>query len=289
MQIACHRFSCQKAVEVCYWACKYRKNCKDWRQALEGEPGVEPIRARLEMASAKSGRVFDLVTLTSPGRKRRAAPVQSEKLVKVDQIDHREDQSEKREKVKKAESIKPEKLKAEKLKAEKVKPVKVKKAVKKAEKLKAEKLKAEKIERYKKVRMTEKAEVVPLQLKPQRRLRKARVNPNPHQKGGESEIMAKPATSALNETDNYESVDSPSPVTDIASVAKKRGRKVGAKKPKPATSGPVYLVLSPNGKYREVSEDELASEAAHLLKDTSLRLVKGQFMIPQITFRLADE
>jgi len=149
--------------------------------------------------------------------------------------------------------------------------------------------KAVKIEKIKKVRMIEKAEVVPLQLKPQRALRKDRVNPNPHQKGGESEIMAKPATSALNETDNYESVDSPALVTDIASAAKKRGRKVGAKKPKPATSGPVYLILSPNGKYREVSEDELASEAAHLLKDSSLRLVKGQFMIPQITFRLADE
>lgn len=62
-----------------------------------------------------------------------------------------------------------------------------------------------------------------------------------------------------------------------------------AKRGKPATTGPVYLLLSPNGKYRELNEKELAAEAAHLLKDPSLRLVKGQFLIPQITFRPADE
>src|SRR5438309_9130096 len=76
MQIACKRFGCQKAVEVCYWACKFRRNCKDWQGALEGEPGSEAIRERLESAAAKSGRIFDAATLVKPARAKRlvAAP-----------------------------------------------------------------------------------------------------------------------------------------------------------------------------------------------------------------------
>src|ERR1041385_230624 len=76
MQIACKRFGCQKAVEVCYWACKFRRNCKDWQGALEGEPGSEAIRERLESAAAKTGRVFDAATMIKPTRTKRliAAP-----------------------------------------------------------------------------------------------------------------------------------------------------------------------------------------------------------------------
>jgi hypothetical protein len=65
-----------KAVEVCYWSCKFRKNCKDWEGALAEVPGVEAIRERLEAAAKKSGRVFnpaDLVVLKKA--KRSAAPV----------------------------------------------------------------------------------------------------------------------------------------------------------------------------------------------------------------------
>jgi hypothetical protein len=73
MQIECARYGCQKAVEVCYWVCKFRANCKDWQNALKGRPGIDAIRDRLEAAAKKTGRVYDpksLVVLT--GVKRRA-------------------------------------------------------------------------------------------------------------------------------------------------------------------------------------------------------------------------
>ncbi|MGH9755627.1 MAG: hypothetical protein ACREA2_22835 [Blastocatellia bacterium] len=74
-----------------------------------------------------------------------------------------------------------------------------------------------------------------------------------------------------------------------ASKAKPRGAK-----PKPAikpasNNGPVYLLLFSNGKYKELRESELNSEAASVLKDQTQRLVKGQFLVPQISFKVADE
>lgn len=72
MQIECARYGCQKAVEVCYWVCKYRAKCKDWQDALAGKPGIEAIRERLEGVARKSGRAYDpksLVVLN--GLKRR--------------------------------------------------------------------------------------------------------------------------------------------------------------------------------------------------------------------------
>ncbi len=73
MQIECTRFGCQKAVEVCYWICKFRDKCKDWQNALKEGPGIDAIRDRLETAAKKTGRNYDpksLVILT--GVKRRA-------------------------------------------------------------------------------------------------------------------------------------------------------------------------------------------------------------------------
>jgi hypothetical protein len=61
-----------------------------------------------------------------------------------------------------------------------------------------------------------------------------------------------------------------------------------ASKPAP-TNGPVYLLLFANGKYKELRESELNTEAAGVLKDQSLRLVKGQYLLPQISFKVADE
>jgi hypothetical protein len=59
---------------------------------------------------------------------------------------------------------------------------------------------------------------------------------------------------------------------------------------KPANnSGPVYLLLFANGKYKELRESELNTEAAGVLKDQTLRLVKGQCLVPQISFKVADE
>ena len=74
MQIACKRYSCQKAVEVCYWSCKFRRNCKDWQSAIAGEPGLVTIQSRLEAAAAKSGRAFDAQTLVIPARQVKQRP-----------------------------------------------------------------------------------------------------------------------------------------------------------------------------------------------------------------------
>jgi hypothetical protein len=73
MQIACKRFDCQKAVEVCYWSCKFRKGCKDWANALAEVPGADAIRERLEAAAKKSGRVFEPATLIVQISRKRAA------------------------------------------------------------------------------------------------------------------------------------------------------------------------------------------------------------------------
>jgi hypothetical protein len=66
MQIECARYGCQKAVEVCYWVCKFRMKCKDWQNALKGKPGIDAIRERLEGAARKSGRIFDPQSLVVP-------------------------------------------------------------------------------------------------------------------------------------------------------------------------------------------------------------------------------
>ena len=84
----------------------------------------------------------------------------------------------------------------------------------------------------------------------------------------------------------------------VNSAAESPTKSAGAKakpklvaKPKPVSlpNGPVYLLLYANGKYKELREAELNSEAASVLKDPSLRLIKGQALIPQISFKAADE
>jgi hypothetical protein len=71
-------------------------------------------------------------------------------------------------------------------------------------------------------------------------------------------------------------------------VAKPKPAAKPAAKPAP-NNGPVYLLLFANGKYKELRESELNTEAAGVLKDQSLRLVKGQLLVPQISFKVADE
>jgi hypothetical protein len=73
MQIGCKRFACMKAVEACYWSCKFRKNCKDWHDALNENPGATAVHAQLEAASKKSGRVFDAQTVVLLTVKKKAA------------------------------------------------------------------------------------------------------------------------------------------------------------------------------------------------------------------------
>jgi hypothetical protein len=62
-----------KAVEACYWSCKFRKACKDWDKAVRESPGPDAVRARLEEAAKKSGRVFEPQTLVLMTAKKKAA------------------------------------------------------------------------------------------------------------------------------------------------------------------------------------------------------------------------
>ena len=86
--------------------------------------------------------------------------------------------------------------------------------------------------------------------------------------------------------------------SELSEPASEKKVKPKAAKPKPAAkpsskpaqnNGPVYLLLFANGKYKELRESELNTEAAGVLKDQSLRLVKGQYLVPQISFKVADE
>jgi hypothetical protein len=172
MQIGCKRFGCQKAVEVCYWSCKYRRACKDWKGALEDRPGSAAIQTRLEEASAKSGRPFDLATLVLPSRPK-----------------------------------------------------------------------------------------------------------------GRRETLKK-----MNRRENQETPEAPAAPTNkengSAKPAAARSKK-RVRQPAPASDGSVYLLLEKTGKYRQISESDLLVEAGRMLKDPSVRLVKGQLLVPQITLRPA--
>lgn len=212
MQIACKRFGCQKAVEVCYWTCKHRKNCKDWMGAIEGQPGLIAITERLEMAAAKTGRVFEAKTLLKPVRIKRAA-ITPALLAPV---------------------VKAEAKVAPKVAAPKVAPKSVSNGT------------------YHKQR--------PVKL----------VTP-------ERKVMPKP---------DEEKFEATTETTTLKSAGKPAPKPT---KPKPPTNGTVYLLLSKNGKYKELRESDLLKEAATILKDSSLRLVKGQYLVPQITFKPSDE
>jgi hypothetical protein len=82
----------------------------------------------------------------------------------------------------------------------------------------------------------------------------------------------------------------PAPAFDKTAAAKSKTKPVNKPVSKPAPiNGPVYLLLFANGKYKELRESELNTEAAGVLKDQTLRLIKGQCLVPQISFKVADE
>ena len=76
--------------------------------------------------------------------------------------------------------------------------------------------------------------------------------------------------------------------TPVTSKAASKPKSKPAR-PKAITEGPIYLLLNANGKYKELTESDLQTEAASVVKDPTLRLVKGQFLVPQISFKLGDE
>jgi outer membrane biosynthesis protein TonB len=210
MQIACKRFGCQKAVEVCYWTCKYRRNCKDWVSAVEGEPGLVAITGRLESAAAKSGRVFEANTLLKPARLKRAAAA-SALLAPVPKLEP--------------------------------KPM---------------------------------PEFVPQPAKK----KKSRKKPSINLPKTERKPMPKSPVTEENTLPEGNETGAKLPERNVA---------VKPARPKAPANGTVYLLLSKNGKYKELREADLLKEAANIFKDSSLRLVKGQYLVPQITFKPIDE
>ncbi|MFN0110212.1 MAG: hypothetical protein ACKVZH_15260 [Blastocatellia bacterium] len=225
MQINCNRFSCQKAVEVCYWTCKFRRDCKDWHNALAEEPGTEAIAERLKQAAKKNGRAFDAQTmvLTSRGKKNsknsRAVVVSKTPIANLESA-----------------SFSTARGEAE---------------------------------------FGNQGESHPTNI----------TNIN----HGEVKV-----------TMTEENLDTPSVEPKAEAAAEAPGKPAAPKaakpkpvpaKPKPAaqSSGPVFLLLYPNGKYKELRESDLNTEAADVLKDPSLRLVKALPLIPQISFKSPDE
>ena len=92
----------------------------------------------------------------------------------------------------------------------------------------------------------------------------------------------------MNRRENQETPEAPAAPSNkengsaqpAAARPKKRGRQ-----PAPASDGSVYLLLEKTGKYRQISESDLLVEAGRMLKEPSVRLVKGQLLVPQITLR----
>ncbi len=223
MQIACKRFSCQKAVEVCYWACKYRRDCKDWHNALNTEPGTEAIAAQLTQASKKSGRAFDpqMMVLTSRSKKNRAAVISKTPIAHLqsDGFSTARGESE----------------------------------------------------------FSDQGESIPNHF--------TNINFGEVKETMTEDNLDTPTTETTATTEA-------APGNASKPAAAKTAKPKPVAKPKPAAppaSGPVFLLLYPNGKYKELRESELNTEAADVLKDPSLRLVKALPLIPQISFKSVDE
>ena len=226
MQIACKRYDCQKAVEVCYWSCKFRKSCKDWEGALVETPGADAIRARLEASAKKSGRAFDPKLLVVSARKKKRSDGGS---------------------VSPAAPLEPRAHPG-------------------------------------------------LAESPRSRIRRKAFHTSPTKKQSRE---IKGTMLNLRDIEPIEpeltTPEIPAPAFEKKAAAKAKSK---AAKPKPIikpvskpanNNGPIYLLLFANGKYKELRESELNTEAAGVLKDQTLRLVKGQCLVPQLSFKVADE
>lgn len=223
MQLACQRFSCQKAVEVCYWSCKFRRKCKDWQKAMTGEPGLVAIQSRLEAAAAKTGRAFDLQTLTFPIRKGHS-PVRKEAAATRVSVVSRPALT-----VQSNPGTRSDVALLSRAQSA--------------------------------VSSTTEASIL---------IRKKR-----------PAIVQTAPINEMNETTKE--------TTEKAATAKPKKAAPKAPRPKPTASGTVYLLLSKNGKYKELRESELLNQAATLLNNPALRLVKGQLLVPTISFQIPRE
>ncbi|HEX4950272.1 MAG TPA: hypothetical protein VFZ34_26645 [Blastocatellia bacterium] len=257
MQIACKRFGCQKAVEVCYWTCKHRKNCKDWAGALDGQPGLVAITERLETAATKTGRVFEAKTLVKPVRMKRAATVSA---LLAPAVSTRGEKS---------AAAKVPRVKARPQTAPLVMAHAVAKAV---------------------PQVVAKTVRLEPQAVPEAIVEPASNGTSPKQRTVKVAVRTvKPERKIMPKPDD-EKMELTTEATQTKAITNKPATPAPkAAKPKPPTNGPVYLLLSKNGKYKELREADLMKEAAHIFKDPSLRLVKGQYLVPQITFKAPDE
>lgn len=239
MQLACQRFSCQKAVEVCYWTCKFRRNCKDWQKGLTGEPGLVLIQTRLEAAAAKSGRVFDLETLSSPVR------------------------------IRKVKAQPPALTKANSHEA-----VAARVSVVSRSALTAQSNFGTRSD----VAMLSRAQTAaPNTTEAIQQLQPGIPKTSKKKNAGSPAAQVKKTMSETELETNSEK----------APTAKPKAVKAKPVRPKPVTTGPIYVLLSPNGKYKELREADLLTEAATLLKDPTLRLIKGHQLVPTISFKEA--
>ena len=227
MQIACNRFSCQKAVEVCYWTCKFRRDCKDWHNALETEPGTDAVAERLKEAAKKSGRAFDPQTMVLTSRSKKKTKKKQAAVVSKSSIAHLQ-----------SGDFSTARGEAE---------------------------------------FDNQGEPIPNNII---------IN-----NFGEVKETMTESNLDTPSTETTAVTETAAPSAGKAAAPKTAKPKPAAAKPKPAapTTGPVFLLLYPNGKYKELRESELNTEAADVLKDPSLRLVKGLPLIPQISFKSADE
>ncbi len=103
--------------------------------------------------------------------------------------------------------------------------------------------------------------------------------------------MAKPISEEPKSEPVIREVSAPKPVkaSVVTPVITKAPVIAKEPKPKPVSDGVVYLILSKNGKYRELRESQLIKEASTILKDPTLRLFKGQHLVPHITFKPQGE
>ncbi|MBS1787284.1 MAG: hypothetical protein JST85_06155 [Acidobacteria bacterium] len=230
MQIACNRFSCQKAVEVCYWACKFRRDCKDWHNALAAEPGTDAIAARLKEAAKKSGRAFDPQTMVLTSHSKKKVTNKQAAIVSKSSIAH----------------LKSADFSTARGEAE----------------------------------FSDQGEPIPNNII---------INNFGEVKEAMTESNFDTPRTEMTETLAVSETAAPSSGKAAASKAAKPKPAVAKPKPAAQITGPVFLLLYPNGKYKELRESELNTEAADVLKDPSLRLVKGLPLIPQISFKSADE
>lgn len=228
MQIACNRFSCQKAVEVCYWACKFRRDCKDWHGALNGSPGLTAVSEQLAASAKKTGRTFDSQTMVlTSGSKKKSLKKTRAAIVSKSSIAHLESAS----------------FSAARGEA----------------------------------KFDDQGEPISNNI--------TNINFVEVKESMTESNLDTPITETSSAT---EPAAEPSGKPAAPKAAKP---KPVAAKPKPVAqnSGPVFLLLYPNGKYKELRESELNVEAADVLKDPSLRLVKGLPLVPQISFKSVDE